>query len=232
MKIYQHMAKFIILLWADNFIRMEKFQRACLLVIAIISMSCSQQKKIDDNSVVDQSLEQKAINVFKDSLMFKKIYSEPLEHDQIQLYPHNIDSVWITNGIFFGYKLLSEEKSWILSSPAIDSLSLISGFEYFTGSAKVEIKNYNDYYRKNENDSSEIPLKLPNGIEIEKKNEFVKRNAKNELFVQVKKKLISTQSQMVEITILKNREEIDFPIELRFLVYFDLNGNLLRWSFD
>ena len=207
---------------------------AWLFFILGFGISCNRETR--EGLIEKVSIEQSAIDFFYDSIAFRKIYKNVnTNSEKILLIPHEIDSAWIDNGIFFGYSIYCSGYAETISDPYYDSLTLLTDTEYFSDSTLIEARSYIDYYDSIRNNHTDIKIVLPEIIIRNTKEDFLKRGLAKELFVEVRKGIKSEQTQMVEIVIYKNRlfdviPEV-IPIEFHLKLFYDLKGKILNWYF-
>lgn len=215
-------------------IKLIKPRFISLLFLMVVLHGCIESSKQNESTSFQiLSIEQKAMNFIRDSILFKKIYSDQsvLKNDEINLIPHDIDSLWLTKGMFYGYKLYADTVCKTLSNPDHDSLTIIADKEYLTDSIIAETSEFINYININSYNLDTINLVLPEPFLGGSEKEFLARGSDKELFIMVGKKIMSKSSQMVEVIVLRNGGSVRGPLEYRISIYFDQNGNLTKWFF-
>lgn len=194
--------------------------RIILFVFMLVGLSCSKR---NGDLLKEESLEQRALTVFFDSVAYQPVlYDADTSDNKVPILPGlPVDSVWEFKGMFFGYKLTASNYATEFSEPYVDTLSLIGRPELYDDSAKQEIKEYWQFFKsRSKTDSNKIELKIPDSLRIDRLGSYLARKSKRELFLQVYKKISSITTEMVEIRIFKYREEYQFHSSFRFHLWF------------
>ena len=209
-----------------------KTQNCLFLIISFVGLTFSCKKQAPETLSTSLSTEQKAFNIFYDSILYKKIYDL---NDSSIIVETRFDSIWIENGMFFEHSIYSNLSTEGITEPMFDSLGFLSLIKNIDDSTITEAIGYLKFYDSIRNDTTNLKLVLPNDIVHSTKEDFLKRGLASELFVEIRKKIKSTRTQMVEIVISKNILFDQFlettTIEWRLVIIFDLEFDHFKWYF-
>lgn len=200
-----------------------------LSLILLSTTSC--QRAVESNSSIE-SVEQLALNVFCDSVLFKPIYKDKNDIDQIEIiYSNNIDTAWIEKGIFFGYSMLADKYASKLSKPDIDTLTYIRNQDIFNDSAKEEISGYWNYMVANKSDTTRVTLQFPDYFKISSLKDFFEKKSIDKIFIQVNKVIKSKATEMVHISAYKCVNTYPFYVTFNFRFVLNKDTNKYDWTF-